>query len=138
MSQEHPRKYWEYLVATDRDGKPLKRDSVNRSAQYCYRQLGIKNEEFQSYHERGIYFSRFYQNTDEFLRDDISESELQPSVWDPTVESITQRWKEKYAKKRLNSLISQNRDNYDTLYYDDMVGSDWETAREKYLKNVGR
>jgi len=51
---------------------------------------------------------------------------------------LSELWRERYAKKRINSLIDQKRTNMETLYYDDLIHLSWEETKEKYLKQVGR
>jgi hypothetical protein len=88
-------------------------------------------------HQRGIYFSLLYENGCEFLRGDIKESELKKS-FDTSYEYLTKLWKEKYAAKRLRSLIEQNRMTNETLFYDDLSYISWEETKERYLNQVGR
>lgn len=133
-----PRRYWDYLVASDKDGKPAKRDATNRSNQQAYAGLGIPSEMYSSFHERGIYFSRLYQNTDAFLRDEIPERELVP-LFNTTTQYLVELWKDKYARQRVKSLTQNDRLNLvDTLFYDDMIGAPWESARDRHLTQVGR
>jgi hypothetical protein len=133
----HPRKYWEWLIASDKDGKPLKRDATNRSNQYAYRKLGISGKMFSSAHERGIYFCRLYENSDAFLKDEITESDLRPR-FDNTEDALAEIWKSKYASRRISSLQKNDRVSSGTLFYNDLMGVPWEEAKDKYLSQVGR
>jgi hypothetical protein len=47
-------------------------------------------------------------------------------------------WKDKYAGKRIKSLIEQDRVSKETLFYDDLIYMDWEETKAKYLPQVGR
>ena len=94
-------------------------------------------EYIETNHQRGIYFCTLFKNTNEFLRDEISSDKL-VKRFDNSVEALTDIWKEKYAKKRVNKLISENRLKNDILFYDGMIGETWEESRELYLKEVGR
>lgn len=51
---------------------------------------------------------------------------------------IVNLWKEKYANKRIKSLIKNDRVSDETLYYDDLIYLDWDETKEKYLSEVGR
>ena len=109
----------------------------NRMRQFMYSQLKIKELQ-KSDHQRGIYYSTFYNNSREFLRGEIDESKLVKS-FDGSVEALTQLWKEKYAAKRINNLMNAERQNLtETLFYDDIIGMTWEECKQKYLGDVGR
>ena len=88
-------------VAKRENGQTL-RDHRNRMRQFMYSQLKIKELQ-KSEHQRGIYYSTFYNNSREFLRGEIDESKLVKS-FDGSVEALTQLWKEKYQEKE--SIIS--------------------------------
>ena len=90
-----------------------------------------------SEHSRGVYFSELFTNTKEFLREEINESELIKS-FDTSTEYLTDLWKTKYASKRINNLVKQNRVSDMSLFYDDLIYMDWNETRDKYLIEVGR
>ena len=91
----------------------------------------------RSEHQRGIYFAPLYNNTNEFLRGEITEDQLVKS-FDTSYEAIAELWKTKYASKRIRSLKEQNRVSTETLFYDDLIYLSWEETKEKYLSQVGR
>jgi hypothetical protein len=47
-------------------------------------------------------------------------------------------WKDKFASKRIKSLVEQGRVSEGTLFYDDLIYMDWEETKKKYLPQVGR
>jgi hypothetical protein len=51
---------------------------------------------------------------------------------------LTNLWKEKYAKKRIASLLKNDRYSTETLFYDDLIGDEWENTKERYISQVGR
>ena len=107
--------------------------------QFMYSQLKIPKELQKSDHQRGIYYSTFYENSREFLRGEIEQEQLIRNSNDGSVESLTQLWKEKYAAKRINNLMNAERQNLtETLFYDDIIGMSWEECKAKYLGDVGR
>ena len=131
-------RYFLLYVAKRENGQTLKRDHRNRMRQFMYSQLKIPKELQKSDHQRGIYYSTFYNNSREFLRGEIDESKLVKS-FDGSVEALTQLWKEKYAAKRINNLMNAERQNLtETLFYDDIVSMTWEECKQKYLGDVGR
>jgi hypothetical protein len=137
LKKNHTRKYFEWYVAKKPSGQPYKRDHKNRSYTFTYSKLGIPKELIRSEHQRGIYFSPLYNNTNEFLRGEIGEADLVKS-FDTSYEALTNLWKEKYASKRIRSLTEQGRVSKETLFYDDLIFSSWEETKEKYLPQVGR
>ena len=137
IMENHTRKYFEWYSATKPTGQPYKRDHRNRSHTFAYSKLNIPKELTKSDHSRGIYFSTLYDNTREFLREEIPEDKLVKS-FDSSVSALSELWRERYASKRINSLIDQKRTNMETLYYDDLIHLSWEETKNKYLNQVGR
>ena len=132
-------RYFLLYVAKRESGQTLKRDHRNRMRQFMYSQLKIPKELQKSDHQRGIYYSTFYENSREFLRGEIEEDQLVRNSNDGSVESLTQLWKEKYAAKRITNLMKSDRQNLtETLFYDDIISMSWEECKEKYLGDVGR
>jgi len=137
IKENEPRKYFEWWEAKNPQGLPLKRDHKNRSLNYAYSKLGIPKELIRTEHQRGIYFSPLYNNTNEFLRKEIGDAELVKS-FDTSEETLSNIWKTKYAKGRIRQLQKQNKVSYENLFYDDLIYLSWEETKAKYLPQVGR
>lgn len=137
LKYNYTQKYWEWYVATGESGLPLKRDHRQRSMMFIYNKLGFTKDEIASAHERGIYFCHLYNNTCEYLRKEITEDKL-IKRFDNSPEALVNIWKEKYANKRIKSLLEQNRYTNDILFYDDIIYKTWAETKEKYIKQVGR
>lgn len=137
LKKNHTRKYFEWYQAKKPSGQPYKRDHKNRSYNFTYSKLSIPKELIRSEHARGIYFSPLYNNTNEFLRGEIKETDLVKS-FDTSYEALAELWKTKYAAKRIRSLKEQNRVSDETLFYDDLIFLSWEETKDKYLQQVGR
>ena len=137
LKKNHTYKYFEWYVAKKDTGQPHKRDHRNRSHTFTYNQLGIDKKLIKSEHARGIYFGELYENTKEFLREEIEEDKL-VRRFDNSVEALTDIWKNKYAKKRLASLKKQDRVSKETHFYDDIIYMTWQETKDKYLTQVGR
>ena len=137
LMKNHTYKYFEWYVAKKDTGQPHKRDHRNRSHTFTYNKLGIDKKLIKSEHARGIYFGELYENTKEFLREEIKEDKL-VRKFDNSVEALTDLWKNKYAKKRLASLKKQDRVSKETHFYDDIIYMNWEDTKKKYLNDVGR
>ena len=137
IKENHTRKYFEWWEAKNQNGLPLKRDHKNRSLNFAYSKLGIPKEIIRTAHQRGIYFSPLYNNTNEFLRKEITENDLVKS-FDTNEETLANIWKTKYAKCRISMLKKKNNVSKESLFYDDLIFMSWEETKEKYLPQVGR
>lgn len=137
IKENHPRKYFEWWEAKNQNGLPLKRDHKNRSLNFAYSKLGIPKQLIRTEHQRGIYFSTLYNNTNEFLRKEIAEVDLAKS-FDTSEKSLSDIWKTKYAKGRISMLKKKNNVSKETLFYDDLIFMDWKETKDKYLIQVGR
>lgn len=137
VKENHTQKYFEWWEAKKPNGLPFKRDHKNRTLNFAYSKLGIPKNLIRTEHQRGIYFSPLYNNTNEFLRKEIGESELVKS-FDTSEEALSNIWKTKYAKGRISMLKKKNNVSYETLFYDDLIFLSWEQTKEKYLPQVGR
>lgn len=137
IKETEPRKYFEWWAAKNQQGLPLKRDHKNRSLNFAYPKLGIPKQLIRTEHQRGIYFAPLYNNTNEYLRKEIGESELVKS-FDTSEEALANIWKTKYAKGRISMLKKKNTVSYETLFYDDLIYLSWEETKAKYLPQVGR
>ncbi len=137
IKENHTRKYFEWWEAKNQNGLPLKRDHKNRSLNFAYSKLGIPKELIRTEHQRGIYFSPLYNNTNEYLRKEIGDKELVKS-FDTSPETLANIWKTKYAKGRISMLKKKNNVSYESLFYDDLIYLSWEETKAKYLPQVGR
>ena len=137
IKENEPRKYFEWWEAKNTQGLPLKRDHKNRSLNFAYPKLGIPKQLIRTEHQRGIYFAPLYNNTNEYLRKEIGDSELVKS-FDTSEEALANIWKTKYAKGRISMLKKKNTVSYETLFYDDLIYLSWEETKAKYLPQVGR
>lgn len=140
LQREYPLKFWEWYIATEPQGMPLKRDFKQRSLSFVYNKLKIEKKYYETNHSRGIYFCPFYDNMKEYLKMEITEDELKRrKEFDNDIKSLTKVWKEKYALKRVNNFINNNKEfNTNVLFYDDLINLSWEETKRKYLKDVGR
>jgi len=137
IKENHPRKYFEWWEAKNQQGLPLKRDHKNRSLNFAYSKLGIPKNLIRTEHQRGIYFSPLYTNTNEYLRKEIGDTDL-VKLFDNSTETLAELWKTKYAKGRISMLKKKNTVSYETLFYDDLIYLTWGETKAKYLPQVGR
>jgi hypothetical protein len=133
LMYNHPVKYWEWFEAKNDKGLPFKRDHKQRFLNFVYNKFGIKKNLIETNHERGVYFCELYENTRPFLRKEIDERQLGKKLFDNSVEALTALWKKKYAKKRIEELLKNNRYSTKTLVYDDLLFmQSWEEVKQKY------
>lgn len=137
LMKNHTRKYFEWYVATKSSGQPYKRDHRNRSYTFTYSKLKIPKDLVKTDHQRGIYFSTLYNNTCEFLREEIQEKDL-VKAFNTSYTDLVGLWKDKYAAKRIRSLKEKGMVSTSTLFYDDLIMFDWPEAKSVYLQQVGR
>lgn len=137
IKENHTKKYFEWWEAKNKNGLPLKRDHKNRSLHFAYSKLKIPKNLVRAEHQRGIYFSPLYNNTNEFLRKEIGVGDLVKS-FDTSEKTLSDLWKTKYAKGRISMLKKKNNVSYETLFYDDLIYMSWEETKAKYLPQVGR
>ena len=74
----------------------------------------------------------------EYLRNEIKESELVMKKKFTEDYDYINRWWKKKAIKRYTKLLEQGRIKDETLFYNDMFNMTWKEAREKYISEVGR
>ena len=137
IKENHTRKYFEWWEAKNQQGLPLKRDHKNRSLNFVYSQLKVPKELIRTEHQRGIYFSPLYFNTNEFLCKKVSDDRL-IKMFDTSEEALANIWKTRYAKPRIRQLQKKDKVSYETLFYDDLIYLSWEQTKAKYLPQVGR
>lgn len=127
-----PDLYKKYIIA-----QISVRDRKNRFLMAVYREMNIPSSLYTSNHDRGVYFARLYENTDAFLRNEISEGDLilKPGL---QIQELISYWKRKYALPRSHKLKESKTISSEGLFYDDLSRLSWQEARLKYLSNVGR
>src|SRR5210317_1300105 len=102
------------------------------------RELGIKQSHYQHGFKRGVYFAQMYDNGNEFLRNEIDESQLKLKKKFEDGDEYTMNWWKPKAIRRYEKLFDEGRIKPEPLFYLDIIGMSWEDAKKKYLKEVGR
>src|SRR6056300_532660 len=103
-----------------------------------FRELGIKQSHYQHGFKRGVYFAQMYDNGNEFLRNEIDESQLKLKKKFGDGDEYTMNWWKPKAIRRYEKLFDEGRIKPEPLFYLDIIGMSWEDAKKKYLKEVGR
>ena len=85
-----------------------------------FRKLGIKLNDYNNEQEKGVYFSEFYENTKEFLKDEVGEKDLiMKDKIEEGMDYIMKWWIPK-AVKRYKKLLKEKNLQTDTLWYEDI------------------
>jgi len=110
----------------------------NRVLAMIFKACGIKQTDFMHGFERGAYYSCFYENTKEFLCNQITEDKLvMKPLFKEDTKAIVDWWKPK-AIERYKKLKAENRLNPNKLFYNVMTGQDYEESKKLFFDAVGR
>jgi hypothetical protein len=103
------------------------------------KEIGWKRKQLEHGFKRGVFFSAFYENTNEFLRDEITKEDLvMKDFFKRDMESIMEWWVPK-STKRIEKLKEEGRVmSSDIQFWDCIYGLSYEEAKEKYLPRLNR
>ena len=133
MKTKYPYDYWMHYVGTKENGMPLMRSARDRGRQFCYKKLNIPSSEYTSNHQRGVYFSKLYEDSYLFLQGKINEKALTTKRFDNSTENLVELWKTKYAAKRVKSLIENNNFSFESSFYSELPSLSWDETKERFL-----
>lgn len=102
-----------------------------------FNEVGVKPSQYLHGFNRGVYFAPLYDNTREFLRQEITEKDLIPLSRDTSHDAVMTWWRKK-AAKRYETLHQDGRLKPETLFYSDVPFQTWEETKTSYLGDVGR
>jgi hypothetical protein len=98
----------------------------------------LKLKNYVHGHERGVYYSLFYENSKEFFQNKIKENQLVlKKLYQDDMNAIMEYWKPR-AIERYKKLKAEGRLKPGVLFYDDMIDMPYEEARQRFLGDVGR
>lgn len=121
MKKEKPEEY--KRINTQKEGVNGPPTGVKQQIiTYIFRELNIRKTDYDHGYKRGIYFSSFYENGRDYLKNEIDDSGLvmrKKFVEGP--EYINRWWKRK-AIRRYTKLFNENRLKPEILYYSDILG----------------
>ena len=98
--------------------------------QIIFKRAGLKVKDFNHGFKRGVYFSKFYTQSFEFLRGESTE--VGTETFDSSIDSLVKSWR-KRAIRRFKKLFKGAELRTDILFYSDVITSSWETLLFKYL-----
>jgi hypothetical protein len=103
-----------------------------------FQELKLRTQDYVHGYERGVYYSSFYENTKEFLKNEITEDQLvMKKLYVDDTDAIMNWWKTK-AKDRYIKLKAENNLKSEVLYYSPIIDMSYQTAKENFFKEVGR
>jgi hypothetical protein len=92
--------------------------------------LGFKSHEFMHGYRRGVYFSKFFTGTFEFLKGETLE--VGEELFNSSVESLVNSWK-KRAIRRFKTLFKRGEVKSTSTYYSSILEMTWKKTLQKYL-----
>lgn len=135
IKKKYPAEY-EQMMTTEHGGPAT---GVKQKIMHMiYKECGLTTTHYEHGFKRGVYFCPIYENTYEFLRQEITKDEL--VITDSLRndhDAVVSWWKDK-AEKRYRKLVTENRVNPEILFYNDAISLDWNEFRSKYIHQVGR
>jgi hypothetical protein len=99
--------------------------------QLLFSKLRLNPQNFHHGYRRGVYFSKFYQNSFEFLKGNTNE--VGKELFDSSIEALVDEWKNDFAIPRYKSLVNRNKISSKTLFYFDILNLTWEQTLFNYL-----
>jgi hypothetical protein len=103
-----------------------------------FSELGIKSTQYNHGFHRGVYLAQMYENGNEFLRNEIEESDLKMKNKFEEGDEYSIRWWKKKAKSRYLKLYESDRIKPEVLWYLPIIGISWDDAKKEFLSEVGR
>ena len=109
-----------------------------RILQMIFKELGIKQSQYNHGFHRGIYLAQMFENGNDFLRNEIGEDKLVMKKKFAEGDEYSVKWWKPKAKRRYLKLLEEGNIKPEPLWYQPIIGMDWETAKRTYMKEVGR
>lgn len=102
-----------------------------------FKEVGIKSSDYYHSFNRGIYYSCIYENTKEFFQNKVGIDDLKvkPKYVDDS--TFIEWWRNK-AINRYKKLLTEKRLDKEILFYNRMIGMNYEKSKSVFFKNVGR
>ncbi len=135
LKQNRPDEY-EKAMTQKKGIKGPVTSAKSRVLSMIFKECNINITKYYHGHERGVYYSMFYENGKEFLQRKILEDKLvMKPLFKNDKQAIIDWWKPK-AINRYKKLKSEGRLNPDKLFYNVMDEMSYEKAKDKFFKNL--
>lgn len=113
--QEQYRKAFPYATVTSPRKKNLTMYYKNSHFIEKWKARGFTRKDLSAMHKRGVFSARFFENTNEFLRGEITQDDLKPRTtldFDRAdLNGIFNYWKRKWATKRFDQKCDDKKSN---------------------------
>jgi hypothetical protein len=137
IKKKHPDKYKKAMTQKEGVSGPVT-GAKSRILSMMFRECRLKQSDYVHGYKRGVYYSCFYENSREFLKNQISEEDLKMKpIFEKDMSAILEWWKPR-AITRYKKLKEENRLKSDILFYHNMIGEDYDTCKKLYFNEVGR
>jgi hypothetical protein len=137
IKRAHPDDYQKALTQKEGVSGPVTSSKL-RILGMIFDEAGIKLKNYVHGHERGVYYSMFYENGKEYLQRKIKEDQLKlKDLYQKDMDAIMEYWKPR-AIERYKKLKADGRVKSDVLFYYDMIDKPYAEARDRFLGEVGR
>lgn len=114
--QEEYRKAFPYATVTSPRKKNLTMYYKNSHFMDKWKAKGFSRKDLSAMHKRGVFFARFFENTNEYLRGEIEQSDLKPRTtldFDRAdLNGIFNYWKRKWALNRYEQKCDDDQANH--------------------------
>ena len=105
---------------------------LQKKMMLLYDKLGINKSKYKNEQSKGVYFLELYENTNKFLRNEISNGILTPNI-KADLDVLLKWWRNK-AVKRYEKLHKDNKIKTDTLWYEELTSQNVKS----WLKSRGK
>ncbi len=137
IKENHPVKYKKMMTQKEGVSGPVT-GAKSRVLSLMFSECKIKQSDFMHGFCRGVYYSTFYKNSKEFLRSEIEVSELEMKpLFMSDMDGILDWWIPK-AVNRYKKLKANNNLKSKVLFYNKMIGMDYESSKKMFFNDVGR
>ena len=99
-----------------------------------YSKLNIDFSKYKNDQVKGVYYMDLYENSNEFLRNEIPAEKLLPNI--KTDLDVLMKWWKTKATKRYEKLYKDNKLQTDTLWYEELTSQNvksWLSSRGKKM-----
>lgn len=137
IKKKNPEKYKKAMTQKEGVSGPVT-GAKSRILSMMFSECKLKQSDYMHGYKRGVYYSCFYENTKEFLKNEISDEQLKmKKLFSDDMNSIMSWWKPK-AINRYKKLKEEGKLKNDILFYHNMIGMSYEDAKKMYFDEVGR
>jgi len=136
MRREYADEYIKKMTQKEGISGPVT-GAKQRVIDMIFRHLKLKSSNYTHGYLRGVYYSTFYDNSLEFFRDEIEESELIEKKKHSDDQLMIDWWKPK-AINRYLKLHENGNLLPEVTYYSGMIHKSYQEGKDRYFSNVGR